>query len=261
MVESLVASCLASTAAVVVAIELHGRPRPQWLDNVGLGVARGLFELATRGLQLGAYEAVQRAAGLPALDALAPATWLVALFGYDFLYYWAHRTHHRVGLLWATHAVHHQATEMNVTVGLRSAVTNSLAHLPFFLPLAALGVPTSVFLGVTVLHLVAMTWLHTTKIGTLGALERWLNTPSLHALHHSAAPEHHDKNFGGLLIIYDRLFGTYAAPVPIERYGLEGEQEAPGPVRAHLVPYRDLFSRQHPARCTRASAFLEALLR
>ncbi len=118
--------------------------------------------------------------------------------------------------------------------------------------MAALGVPTSVYLGVTVMHLVAMTWLHTTKIGTLGVLDRWLNTPSLHALHHSAAPEHHDKNFGGLLIIYDRLFGTYAAAVPIERFGLDDDEEAPGPVRAHLLPYRELFRRIRRAHSLRA---------
>jgi len=225
----------------------------QWLDNVGIGVSRGLFELATRGVQLGIFEAVRVAChGEGGLSAGAASTWIVALAGYDFLYYWAHRAQHRAGLLWATHAVHHQATRMDVSVGLRAAITNSFAHLPFFLPLAALGVPAEVYLGVTVIHLLAMTWLHTTRIGHLGWLERWLNTPALHGLHHSADPEHADKNFGGLVIVYDRLFGTYAAPCEVERFGVIGQVEAPGPIAAHIHPYRDLLVALREAGSLRA---------
>ncbi|MEQ9324516.1 MAG: sterol desaturase family protein [Polyangiaceae bacterium] len=216
--------------------------RTEWVDNVSLGMSRALFELATRGVQLGIYEAVQVGCRAPVLDAGTASTWLLAVAGYDFLYYWAHRAQHRSGLLWATHAVHHQATEMNVTVGLRSAVTNSFAHLPFFLPLAAVGVPTSFYLGVTLIHLVAMTWLHTTKVGHLGWLERWINTPMLHGVHHSASREDADRNFGGLVIVWDRLFGTYAAPTEVERFGVIGQTEAPGPIAAHLEPYRHLFA-------------------
>lgn len=213
---------------------------PEWLDNVALGLMRGAFELATRGLHVAIYAAVPTL--VPTLPARAAGTWLLALFGYDFLFYWAHRVHHRSGLLWATHAVHHQATKMDVTVGLRTAITNSAAHLPFFLPLAMLGVPTTVYAGVALIHLLAMTWLHLETRLSLGWLERIINTPALHGLHHSAAPRHHDKNFGGLLIIYDRLFGTYAAPEPIEAYGV-GDARAPGPIEAHLRPYRALAGR------------------
>lgn len=221
--------------------------RRQWLDNIGLGAGRVGFEIVTRGLQLAVFESF---AWAPQLSSSAASTWLVALVGYDFLYYWAHRTQHRVGILWATHAVHHQATEMNVTVGLRSAMHNGITQLPFFLPLAMLGVPTSVFLGVTLLHLVTMMWLHTPSIGHLGWLERWLNTPLSHALHHSADAAHFDKNFGGLLIIWDRIFGTYAPPAAVDRFGMLSE--APPPLTAHINPYRELLSAVRDAGSFRA---------
>ena len=81
-----------------------------------------------------------------------------------------------------------------MTVGLRAAITNSFMHLPFFLVLAAIGVPGSVYLGVSAIHLLVMTWLHTERIGRLPRLSRWLNTPALHRIHHSAAPEHEDDH-------------------------------------------------------------------
>jgi len=221
-------------------LALRSHPATECLDNVALGILRGGFELLTRGLHVAIYAALPVV--VSPLPGHAASTWLMALLGYDFLFYWAHRVHHASGLLWATHAVHHQATKMNVTVGLRTALTNSAAHLPFFLPLALLGVPVSVYAGVALIHLLAMTWLHLETRVSVGWLERVINTPALHGLHHSADPRHHDKNFGGLLIIYDRLFGTYAAPEPIAAYGV-GDTRAPGPVEAHLRPYRRLAQR------------------
>lgn len=206
--------------------------------NLGLGGLRGFSELATKGVQLGIFELVRRAFGRPELDAGSPLVWLGALLAYDFLYYWSHRASHRFGGLWASHAVHHQARHMNLTVGLRVSLSNALFNLPFFLPLAAIGVPTVTFLGVAAIHLLAMVWLHTERIGELGVLERWINTPALHRVHHSASHDHHDKNFGGMLIIYDRLFGSYAAPERVRAYGI-GDQPAPGMLAAHLDPWRD----------------------
>ena len=166
---------------------------PQWMDNVIIGATRGLFEVATRGSQLAIYEGVRLAVGAAMLDPRSAGTWALAFFGYDFLYYWAHRLAHRSGLLWASHAVHHQGTEMNVTVGLRAAITNSFMHLPFFLVLAAIGVPGSVYLGVSAVHLLVMTWLHTERIGPLPLLSGWLNTPALHRIHHRGVSmaQHH----------------------------------------------------------------------
>jgi sterol desaturase/sphingolipid hydroxylase (fatty acid hydroxylase superfamily) len=220
----------------------------RWLDperrtNVGLGLLRVAADLATRGLLFGTYEAVARASGAKALA--VPAAWAVGLLAYDFFYYWAHRAHHRIGLLWTVHAVHHQARRFDVTVGLRVGVLNGLVLFPFSLPLAFLGIPTSVYAGVTLAHVLLMTWLHTECIPDLGFLERVLNTPALHRVHHSRSPAHADRNFGGILSIWDLAFGTYTPPAPVHEYGVIGAESAIGVVEAHIAPIRD-FLRFNP---------------
>src|SRR5262245_57134119 len=132
---------------------------PERRTNLGLGILRVAADLSTRGLLFAVYEAVGRASGVRHQGHLA--AWVVGLLAYDFLYYWAHRAQHRIGLLWTVHAVHHQARRFDVTVGLRVGILNGLLLFPFSLPLALLGIPTSVYAGVTLAHAVLMTWLHT----------------------------------------------------------------------------------------------------
>ena len=210
-----------------------------WMDNLRIGACRGICELFTRGTQLAIYAAVAALSLVPAASASNPWTWVLALLAYDFLYFVAHLAHHRFGFLWTVHAVHHQPTQMDLTVGLRAGLFNSFVHLPFFLPLALLGVPAEVFFGVSVIHLAAMAWLHTEWIKPLGWLEGVINTPSLHRVHHSSDPRDHDRNFGGIVILYDRLFGTYAPPrAHVVHYGVHGQHAVRGVIEAHLAPLR-----------------------
>lgn len=154
------------------------------------------------------------------------AWWAVALLfvGNEFCYYWYHRSAHRVRWFWATHAVHHSPNQLTLATALRLGWTGKISGTAlFFSPLLWLGFsPVAVALAMSV-NLLYQFWLHTTWIPKLGrTFERWFNTPSNHRVHHGSNPEYLDSNYGGVLMVFDRLFGTYVeerADVP-PRYGL-----------------------------------------
>jgi sterol desaturase/sphingolipid hydroxylase (fatty acid hydroxylase superfamily) len=154
----------------------------------------------------------------------APATtwsWLIAFVGVEFLYYWWHRLSHEVNLLWAAHVVHHQSEDYNLAVALRQAVLTTVTSLPFYLPLALVGVPPLIYAAMLSFSTLYQFWIHTQLIKKLPRPIEWLlNTPSHHRVHHASNPQYLDKNHGGILIVWDRLFGTYAEEVETPRYGL-----------------------------------------
>ena len=155
---------------------------------------------------------------------LGSATSLVALFlGQELAYYWFHRCSHSLRFWWANHAVHHSTNELNLAAAFRFGWTGRLVGASlFFVPLMWLGFrPGPVFVALN-LNLLYQFYIHAAWIPKLGPLEWVLNTPSHHRVHHASNPEYRDKNFGGVLIVFDRLFGTFAAErddVPC-RYGL-----------------------------------------
>jgi len=149
---------------------------------------------------------------------------LLGLFlGLEFLYYWMHRTAHTVRWLWATHSVHHSPTKLNFTAGIRLGWTGLISgNFLFFLPLVWLGFHPLSVIAMLALNLFYQFFLHTELAPRLGLLEWVFNTPRHHSVHHASNGSCLDKNFGGILIIYDRLFGTFATPPEDEplRYGL-----------------------------------------
>jgi alkylglycerol monooxygenase len=136
-------------------------------------------------------------------------TWLLAIVGVDFLYYWWHRLSHEVNVLWAAHVVHHTSEDFNLAVALRQAVVTHFTAIPFYLPLALLGVPAWVYVTVNSFNTLYQFWIHTELIGKLGPLEWVLNTPSHHRVHHAINAHYLDKNYAGSLIVWDRMFGTF----------------------------------------------------
>lgn len=158
----------------------------------------------------------------------------IIFFGQEFCYYWYHRTAHRVRWFWGSHAVHHSVNELTLGAAYRFGWTGRLSGaLLFFVPLIWLGFPPSAVFGVYALNLLYQFWLHTDWIPKLGWLEVVLNTPSHHRVHHSANPEYLDANFGGVLIVFDRLFGTCVVErddVPC-RYGLVHPLTTHNPVK------------------------------
>ena len=143
-------------------------------------------------------------------DIRQPAVWILAFFMYDFFYYWAHRSGHEINLLWASHVVHHSSEEFNLTTALRQSWTNQVFYWIFYLPMAIVGIPVTVFVITALISALYQFWSHTRLIGKLGWVDRIFVTPSNHRCHHGRNPYCIDKNYGGILIIWDRLFRTYA---------------------------------------------------
>lgn len=168
-------------------------------------------------------------------------SWLCALVGVEFAYYWWHRLSHEVNLLWAAHAVHHHSEDYNLAVALRQSVTTWVTTLPFWLPLAVIGIeptPFAVVLGLTTLY---QFWIHTELIGSLGVLEKWLNTPALHRVHHAVNPRYLDKNHGATFCVFDRLFGTWQPEEEPCRYGTTTPLRSFNPLWAQVERYVDLW--------------------
>ena len=136
--------------------------------------------------------------------------WITLLLAEDFMYYWLHRVDHYCRLFWAVHVTHHSSEEFNLTVGFRSSVFQPLYRFIYFIPLALLG-----FKGIDIMFIYAATQIygiiiHTKTVNKLGFLEYFLSTPSHHRVHHASNTKYLDKNMGMVLIIWDKLFGTFA---------------------------------------------------
>ncbi|MDK2124293.1 sterol desaturase family protein [Parachitinimonas caeni] len=152
----------------------------------------------------------------------------------EFFYYWAHRISHESRWFWASHAVHHTPQRLYLSGAYRLAWTGSIAGgAVFFLPVVWLGVsPKAVLLALT-LNLLYQFWLHTELIPRLGWFDRIFNSPSNHRVHHAINPRYLDSNYGGVLIVFDHLFGTYVAERDDDpcRYGLVTQLNSHNPLR------------------------------
>ena len=137
----------------------------------------------------------------------------------DFLYWAWHRFTHETNIGWTTHVVHHQSEDYNLAVALRQSITSSWSSVPFYLPLAAIGIPPEVFFLHTALNTLYQFWIHTELVGRLGPLEWVLNTPSHHRVHHAVNRQYLDRNYAGVLIVWDRMFRTFEPEVEEPVYG------------------------------------------
>ena len=167
--------------------------------------------------------------------------WVMTFIMIDFVYYWYHRCSHRVRFLWAVHMNHHSSEEMNFTVSLRQAWFGPISKVPFFMVLPILGLDP---LMIAVAGVISTLWGvvgHTQIIGKLGPLEWLFNTPSHHRVHHGSNPEYIDKNYGNLLIIWDRLFGTFQPEVSPVNYGLVNNVNTFNPIKITFIGWNKIF--------------------
>lgn len=221
-----------------------------WLEAIANLNSGHLVLWFFRGLEVAGYAWIWQHAKPHALAGWPPL--LVGLFAFiawDLGFYWLHRLHHRIGLLWAIHAVHHQGEHFNLSLGIRNSWLSSLSSLPFFVPLALLGVPVEVFVAVSSIHYTVQFSNHSGWVGHAGWLERVMVTPSHHRIHHGSNPEYVDKNFGGTLLLWDRLFGTFQRPVDgvAIRYGIDDWLASYNPLWLNLVPVLHWLGRNPPA--------------
>lgn len=147
-------------------------------------------------------------------------TWICLVIADDFAFYWMHRFSHEIRLLWATHVVHHSSQRFHLATALRQSWTAPLIETPFWLPLAFVGFHPHLILLQMSLNLIYQYWVHTETIRSLGPLEYVLNSPSHHRVHHGSNPQYIDKNYAGIFIVWDRLFGTFEPEAEPVRYGL-----------------------------------------
>jgi alkylglycerol monooxygenase len=195
----------------------HGKEvfrTPDALADLGCGIGQQVVTFFNTGLVLSIYGWLYQHARLVDLPGEV-LPWVVAIVGYDFIYYWWHRMSHRVNFFWAAHVVHHQSEDYNLAVALRQSVTTQLTGFPLYATLAFVGVPPLHFAAAAALSLLYQFWIHTELVSKLGWFEWVFNTPSAHRVHHAINPQYLDKNHAGTLVVWDRLFGTYqveAAP-------------------------------------------------
>ncbi|MEU1708687.1 sterol desaturase family protein [Streptomyces sp. NPDC005706] len=181
-------------------------------------------------------------------------TWPVLFLADDLAYYAFHRAHHRVRVLWASHVVHHSSVRFNLSTALRQSWT-PMTGLPFWLPLALLGIPPWMILLQQAFSLVYQFFLHTERVDKLWRpVELVFNTPSHHRVHHGSNNEYRDRNYGGVLIVWDRLFGTFEPEGARAVYGLTKNIGTYNPVRVAFHEYTAAWRDVRTARNWRQRA-------
>ncbi len=212
------------------------------LNSLHLGTLsrlRGLLQLGLVGL---AYQQLTDNWHVFDMPADSWAVWIFAFVAYDLAYYFSHRYGHEWRILWASHVVHHQSEEFNLSTALRQTSTGWLNSI-FYVPLYILGVPIEVMISVGSLNLIYQFWVHTVHIPQLGVFEWIFVSPSNHRVHHAKNPNYIDRNYGGVFILWDRLFGTYQSELADEpcRYGITDQLRSWNPLWANVHVWLDTW--------------------
>ena len=213
------------------------------INSLSLGVLSQARRFVTLGVGGYVYYLVTRYFSLPLMDSGHWFTWVLALVLYDLCYYWLHRLGHERTILWAAHVAHHQSEDYNLTTALRQTSTGFLLGWIFYIPMYLLGIPAQVVVTVGAINLIYQFWVHTEHVPKLGWYEWIFVTPSNHRVHHAQNDLYMDRNYGGIFILWDRLFGTFqeelAEDPPV--YGIRGALKSWNPLRALTHIYVDMF--------------------
>lgn len=212
------------------------------LSNAGLALMHQLADALAWAAMIGLYYVVYQYR----LFELAASLWSIAalVLVQDFLYYWWHRASHRIRWMWASHVTHHSSERLNLSTAFRQSLTYPISGMTLiWLPLALIGFDPRHIIAVVAINLGFQFFVHTQAIGKLGWLEWVLNTPSIHRVHHARNPKYIDRNYAGVLVIWDRLFGTYVEEdpaVPCE-YGIIGQLHSHNPIRLTFHEWIAMF--------------------
>nr|WP_164491476.1 sterol desaturase family protein [Vibrio mediterranei] len=161
----------------------------------------------------------------------------------DFFYYWFHRASHRIRWMWAAHVVHHSSENMNFSTAFRQSLMYPLAGMwLFWMPLVIIGFDPKWVVFVVLLNLGLQFFVHTQWIRRLGPLEWVINTPSHHRVHHGVNAQYIDKNYAGILIIWDRMFGTFEPEVEEVRYGISKPVNSFNPITVTFAEWKDMLN-------------------
>lgn len=209
------------------------------INSIGLGVLSQIVGVFAKVLNIGIYAWVVQKVALLDLPMNSAWTWISALVLYDFCYYWLHRMGHEVNVLWAAHVVHHQSERYNLSTALRQTGSGVLLGWIFYLPMALLGYPVEVFAVVAVIDLLYQYWIHTELVGKLGWFDKVFASPSNHRAHHAVNDRYLDRNYGGIFILWDRMFGSFVEEDDVDKpvYGTRAPLRSWNPLWANAEVY------------------------
>ncbi len=207
------------------------------MADLTCGMGDQLIGVFSKAIPLAVYALVEAQFGLLELGTSSPWVWLAAMLLVDHQYYWYHRFSHRVNFGWATHVVHHQSEEYNLAVALRQPWFSQVYSWLFYLPLAWLGFPALVWATCFALNLLYQFWIHTRLIHRMGPLEWLFNTPSHHRVHHGINDQYLDRNYAGILILWDRLYGSFEPESDEVLYGTRRPLRSWNPLWANIEPW------------------------
>lgn len=211
------------------------------ITNLNIGIGQQAVNLMFKAVILGAFMYIHDNF---AFFQLAPSVWsfVLCLVLFDFFFYWAHRWSHEINFFWGAHVVHHSSEEYNLSVALRQSWFHNLIAFFIFLPLPFLGFDPVIFFAAAGVHTLYQFWIHTKAISKFPAwFEYVFNTPSHHRVHHGVNPKYIDKNHGGLLIIFDRIFGTFQQEEEEPTFGITTPLKSWNPAWANFHYYVEMF--------------------
>ena len=168
-------------------------------------------------------------------------TFFLALVAADFTYYWMHRIEHEHRILWAFHSVHHSSQDYNLSIALRLSIVEGFIEWIFLVPMILVGFNPFMVIISLIFVVQYQTWIHTRKIKTMGVLDKWFNTPSVHRVHHGSNPRYIDKNYAGILLVWDRIFGTYEPENEKVIYGLTENIQTNNPIKINFIEFGNIW--------------------
>ena len=213
------------------------------MSSLSLGTFSRITGILTAAIPFSVYVWLYHNHAFWQLDDTSVWVWISAFIAYDLGYYWVHRLGHRVAIMWGSHVVHHSSEEYNLTTALRQTSTPSMFGWLIYLPLALLGISPTLLVACASLNLIYQFWVHTRHIDKLPQwYEAIFVTPSHHRVHHALNRDYIDKNFAGVFILWDKLFGSFQAEKPEVDivYGVSGQLNSWNPVWANAVVYWQL---------------------
>lgn len=211
------------------------------MTNLVIGIGVLIAGLLMKFVSLAVYSYVYH------FSILTPKTsiglWLTAFFLCDFVNYLYHYLGHKTRILWAAHVTHHSSIHYNLSVGFRINFIHSFYRFLFWVPLCLVGIPPQMILFFETFSAIFGYIIHTESIKKLGVIDLVFNTPSNHRVHHGSNPEYIDKNMGGILMIFDHLFGTYQREISPPIYGITNNIDTHNPLKILLHEYGSIYKK------------------
>ncbi|MEM7369759.1 MAG: sterol desaturase family protein [Bacteroidota bacterium] len=235
-------------------VELYQKKINKWRlgemwASLSVFIPAQLTEKAANAIFLGSFFLIDRI--IPWQIPVNAWTTILAVLLIDFLYYWEHRWEHEIRALWSYHSIHHSSPIYNYTTALRVSFIDNFVTWIFYLPAIIIGFHPLVVLLAISLTLIYQFWIHTELIGKMGWYGWIFNTPSHHRVHHGSDELYLDKNYGAILIIWDRMFGTFQQEEFKPTYGLTTQIDTINPVKVHFHEYITMFRDIRKARSFR----------